>query len=332
MKKITPFSINPGWKILLVDLGINYAEVLKKAELPADLFSRKDASLTTAEYLKFWKSLEFIANDPLFPLKAICKLSTEMFDPPIFAALCSPNLNTALKRISQFKPLIGPMTLNIELNDEGTHIMIKFLERDVALPKSLVAMELGFFVQIARMATREIIIPKRVIAPCEFPHTPEYAEYFGVTPEFGESLSLHFAANDANKPFVTENIGMWDFFEADLKKRLSAIQAEDSMKERVKAVLLEMLPSGETTVDTLAKRLNLSRRTLQRRLLDEHTNFKDILTETRESLARHYVTKSDLPYIQISFLLGYEDPNSFFRAFQTWTGSTPDTMRNQSLH
>ena len=35
---------------------------------------------------------------------------------------------------------------------------------------------------------------------------------------------------------------------------------------------------------------------------------------------------------QISFLLGFKDPNSFFRAFHTWSGSTPDSVRNEALH
>ncbi|MBP0012560.1 MAG: helix-turn-helix transcriptional regulator [Roseofilum sp. SBFL] len=70
--------------------------------------------------------------------------------------------------------------------------------------------------------------------------------------------------------------------------------------------------------------------TVQRRLGNEGTSFKLILTKVREELARYYITKSELPYTQISLLLGYEDPNSFFRAFHSWTGTTPDRIRSQA--
>ncbi|MEL6525713.1 MAG: AraC family transcriptional regulator, partial [Chloroflexota bacterium] len=47
----------------------------------------------------------------------------------------------------------------------------------------------------------------------------------------------------------------------------------------------------------------------------------------REELARSYLTTSDYTSGQIAFLLGYEDPNSFFRAFRSWTGQTPEVVR-----
>lgn len=175
-------------------------------------------------------------------------------------------------------------------------------------------------------------IPLRVISPVELPSMDQYASYFGVKPRVGDEISVIFSAQDAAKPFLTENAQMWEFFEPELRKRLSETSAEAGMAERARGALLEMLPSGQTTVDDLASRLLVSRRTLQRRLGDEGTSYKTILTKVREELARHYITKSELPYTQISFLLGYEDPNSFFRAFHGWTGATPDSIRAQAMH
>ncbi|XXT51298.1 AraC family transcriptional regulator [Sorangium sp. So ce542] len=61
--------------------------------------------------------------------------------------------------------------------------------------------------------------------------------------------------------------------------------------------------------------------------LDEGTSFQQILKETREALARHYLEKTSLPVAEISFLLGFSEPNSFYRAFRSWTGTTPDQAR-----
>ena len=68
-------------------------------------------------------------------------------------------------------------------------------------------------------------------------------------------------------------------------------------------------------------------RTLQRRLKQEDTRFSEVLSDTRERLARHYLKTSTMSGAEISFLLGYEDPNSFFRAFHQWTGQTPERAR-----
>jgi AraC-like DNA-binding protein len=332
MKKEIQFTVNQGWKILLNNLGISAAEVLQRAELPDDLFTRKGAGLSTQDYFRLWRTLEITFNDPAFPLKITERLSTDVFDPPIFAAYCSPNLNTALQRLSKFKPLIGPMKMNVEINDESTYMVLKFTEKNLDIPASLVGMELGFFIQLARMATRENIVPLQVTAPIKLPSSDKYKNYFGVSVTLDDKVSITFSAEDAKRPFLTENVQMWEFFEPGLRKRLSEISIDEGMPERVRSALLELLPSGQTTADDVSRRLLVSRRTLQRRLGEEGTSFKAILMSVREELARHYITKSELPYTQISFLLGYEDPNSFFRAFHSWTGATPDSFRVQSVY
>ncbi len=51
-EKEIQYAVNQGWNILLNDLGISVTEVLRRAELPADLFTRKGASLSTQEYFR----------------------------------------------------------------------------------------------------------------------------------------------------------------------------------------------------------------------------------------------------------------------------------------
>lgn len=58
MKQATRFSVQPGWKVLLTDLGMNSTEVLRLARLPADLFVRQDPRITSAEYFRLWHGLE----------------------------------------------------------------------------------------------------------------------------------------------------------------------------------------------------------------------------------------------------------------------------------
>ena len=72
----------------------------------------------------------------------------------------------------------------------------------------------------------------------------------------------------------------------------------------------------------------MSERTLQRRLTEENQSFQSVLDQTREELARHYLRTTKLTAAEISFLIGFEQPSSFFRAFNDWTGQTPEQIRN----
>ena len=121
---------------------------------------------------------------------------------------------------------------------------------------------------------------------------------------------------------------MFRAFEPDLRRRLSELDATASTADRVRAVLLELLPGNAATIEKAAERLGLSKRTLQRRLEEEGENFRTLVNRVRESLARHYLANTTMSGAEIAFLLGFEDPNSFYRAFQLWTGQTPDSARN----
>jgi AraC-type DNA-binding domain-containing proteins len=109
---------------------------------------------------------------------------------------------------------------------------------------------------------------------------------------------------------------------------LNELDATATTTQRVQALLLELIPSNIATIDEVADRLAMSKRTLQRRLENEGENFRALLNETREKLARHYLKETSLSGGEIAFLLGFEDPNSFYRAFQDWTGQTPEHTRH----
>ncbi|WP_265092168.1 helix-turn-helix domain-containing protein [Acinetobacter seifertii] len=100
------------------------------------------------------------------------------------------------------------------------------------------------------------------------------------------------------------------------------------MSERVHSTLLETIPAGEVSMQVVSRKLAVSTRTLQRKLQNEGTSFQQILNNVRESLAYHYLRNTDMSSSEISFLLGFEDSNSFARAFQAWTGKTPQAHRS----
>jgi AraC-like DNA-binding protein len=120
---------------------------------------------------------------------------------------------------------------------------------------------------------------------------------------------------------------MWKFFEPALRQRLPDLDKHASTVERLRSALLEALPAGELSMSGVCRKLGVSKRTLQRRLQEEGSSFQQTLDALRNSLAHHYLHNSSLSSTEISFLLGFEGPNSFVRAFQAWTGSTPQAVR-----
>lgn len=116
-------------------------------------------------------------------------------------------------------------------------------------------------------------------------------------------------------------------FEPELRTRLAELDRKSRFGDRVRASMMETLAGGQCTMVDTARRLGVSTRTLQRRLSEEETSFQGELNRLRADLARHYLANSRYSNAEISFLLGYDDPNSFIRAFHAWTGQTPEKSR-----
>lgn len=330
MSRHLTFTLDIGWQALLKDFGLQARHVLRRAGLPEDLLSREAHGLTTEEYFRFWRGLEAEAGDAMFPLRIVEAVSAESFSPPLFAALCSANLMQAVQRLARYKQLVAPMSLVVDVGEASElSVSPRWLLAQTDVPYSLQVAEIAFFLRLVRLATREPVKALRVTLP-ELPPVScakRYADFFGVPVQHGASPSITFRVADALRPFLTVNVGMWRVFEPELRRRLSELDATASTTERVHALLLELLPSNSATIEVVAGRLGMSKRTLQRRLEEGGSNFRVLVNSTRERLARHYLEHTAMSGGEIAFLLGFEDPNSFYRAFQDWTGQTPDSAR-----
>jgi AraC-like DNA-binding protein len=325
------YAIEPSSRTFLRDVGVDEKRLLREARLPDDLLSREDVTLAPAEYYRLWNTLEAAMNVDPFPIVVATAQSVESFSPAGFAALCSPNLSTAVRRISRFKPLVAPVRLDVDESADHLELRLIWNSEDPKPPASFVVAELASFVALARLGTREQIVPVRVSAPDLGNQSHKLSEYFGLDITPGSTASIAFSTYDAKRPFLTESEALWQFFSPELRRRLQDLEGNARVADRVAAVLHEFLPSGRATISAVAERLIMSPRSLQRKLQDETTSFKQILRDVRIQLSMHYLTDSNLNATEIAYLVGFDDANSFFRAFAAWTGQTPGLVRGAEL-
>jgi AraC-like DNA-binding protein len=321
------FRLENAWRTVLRDLGVSVDRVLRRADLPPGLLTLADPIVDVDQYYRLWAALTAEADNPDLGLHLGQALNIEDFDPALFAAACSPNMLAAVRRLARYKRLFGPFALDVQ---ESAHqLSIRFFCVDRPdVPRQLGLAEQVFQVRWIRNSTRHPVQPLRVSMP-EPPTNPAFGAYFGVRPCVDSEYTVVFSRVDAERPFLTRNPRYWQSLEPVLSRRLSDLDADTSTTERLRAALMELLPAGQSTRADAAKMLGMGERTLQRRLGTEATTYTAVLAKVREQLAQHYLTTTDIPVSEISFLLGYDDPNSFFRAFKRWTALTPDEARTR---
>lgn len=329
MKRADKFVIPANWKVLFKDLGINLQLALGYADLPRGLFEQKKVQLSPSQYFQLFQGIDKAAQTQGFDLalKLAEVMSFESFDAPIFAAICSPNLNSAIRRLQEYKPLIGPMELTLDQTDTKTEIEISCYGFTGALPSSLSLTELVFLTQLTRLATRQSINPIQVVLP-ELPlNLSAYINYFGCDITLGSATKVVFSNKDARVPFLTNNQTMLNIFDSELRKKLDVMESNHTASRAVYTHLMDLLPQGNSSIEVVASHMAMSKRTLQRKLSAENNSYQSILHKVREELAHYYLRETELSINEVSFLLGFQETNSFIRAYNSWTGISPGQVR-----
>jgi AraC-like DNA-binding protein len=139
-------------------------------------------------------------------------------------------------------------------------------------------------------------------------------------------LVLHGA--DLDRPFLTYNAELLEMLNPQLVSALEERRAQSSISEQVKWILKRLLAGARPEIEAVARELGLGDRTLQRRIVDDGSTFRQLLLEARQELAREYLNRPEIDVAEVAYLLGYEDSNSFYRAFRTWEGTTPAQLRS----
>lgn len=93
--------------------------------------------------------------------------------------------------------------------------------------------------------------------------------------------------------------------------------------------LLEDLSEGEPQMEVMAEKLNVSVRTLQRKLKEQGTSYKQLVDDVRKDLAMQYMEQSHMPIGEISYRLGFSHVSNFSRAFKRWSGDSPAEWRQK---
>jgi AraC-like DNA-binding protein len=105
--------------------------------------------------------------------------------------------------------------------------------------------------------------------------------------------------------------------------------APDALTWDVRRVLASRIARGDTQIQSVARALSTSTRSLQRRLAAVGLSYHQLLDQVRKEAAERHLTDSALSITEIAYLLGYSEPAAFNRAFKRWYEETPQGFRER---
>ncbi|WP_165759837.1 AraC family transcriptional regulator [Falsiruegeria litorea] len=303
---------------------------LKHAGLPANLLDGDGQGFSSKQLFDMWDSIISQAGD-VDVLQMARDSARGPFNPAILAFSCSPNTEVGLQRLGVFKPLVAPVRIQTMRIDNALRVSIVPVDPEVPFPLSFATFELAYFLELARVHTARAVIPLRAGIPGMPEQRNRLQSFVGIHIEQTPHVTFDLSLEDALHPLITENEELWPSFEKGLRAQLTVRDNKASFSARVRVALMDLLPSGQSSAMAVSRELNVSKRSLYRYLAHEGQSFQGILDDIRTELSLQYLRDDDLSVDEISYLLAFSDPNSFYRAFKGWTGLTPLQARSRQL-
>jgi para-nitrobenzyl esterase len=322
--------ISSMWGKRFAEQKLAVPALLRGAGLPPVLFEQEKVYVSTAELFALWRSVGEMSSDPGIGLKLGAETRLARTHPAGIAVMCSRTFGDALQRLSRYKQLTCPEEIRIQRREQEASVEFFYVEAEETQPGVLVDMLLSWILSVGRLGTEGQIAPLRVELSRPVKHRGILEKHFGCRVRFkADRNALVFRSTDFDRPFVTHNEELLSVIGTQLDSELKALTASNTVGEQVKQTLRQLLAGRRPTLQDVAHELGLGPRTLQRRLTNAGITFQQVVEETRRELARHYLTQRAVELNEAAFLLGFGDANSFFRAFQTWEGTSPKEWRTR---
>jgi AraC-like DNA-binding protein len=328
-------SLAPLGQILyrLVELhGIDPRSFMMQVGLDPEMFRDPKARLPVRLLDAAFLRAASLIPDLAFALRAAECWHPSNLGPVGYAWLSSGSLRTALKRFDRYSRILGSQYRDHCVEDAaGLRYVFDHGRGDAPIGLVMTDFTLSMILSMCRMNYGAELHPVSVRLRRLEPKDPTpWVRFFGCEIAFGASEdSFLLDRRTAEMPLPSGNQELAAAFDLILNEQLAALTKTD-LQTRCKALLLQQLTSGEPSEEVLAQQLNMSGRTLQRKLGELGLTYGQVLAETRYELAQRYLDDPNRSVTEITFLLGFSEHSAFTRAFKRWSGQAPTAYRNRS--
>ncbi len=316
----------------LADRGIDANEVFRSAGLNPALIDQPRARFPFDRVAAAWARAVEITGDADLGLEAVKWYRPTDFHGLAVVVLASADLATALQRFARYHTVVNT-ALKVRLDRKTNRIDLVCTPLKVD-PRAVRVLESGrtaILIDLLRSAISGPLDPLEVAFTYPKPESAGRAsEALRAPVVYGApEWRISFRSGDADRPFLASNRDLARSNDHVLDQMVQSLR-QDDLVSRVKMAMVDELPSGTPSEDSIAKVVSMSPRSLQRRLASLHTSFKELLAAVRRELAEQYVDDRSIPVTEISYMLGFSDLSSFSRAFKRWTGRSPAERRHRA--
>ena len=311
------------------------AELFAVTDLTPEQVVDPEARVSAAQFCVGWAAALRLSGDPALALRIAEATPPGAFGIVEYVCRAAPTLGDALTQWCRYLRILDDAVevglVDAEDAEDGkgaTKALRVITESDAPAPAShelcfALVVRHARAMQGTSFRATEVRFTHRVDAAVLARHRA----FFDCPVRFGAPYTELILPREAlATPLTTADPNLLAILLPAAEERVAREAKHPPLTEQVRRVLRAALSNDDAQLESVAKRLGMTGRSLQRRLRDEGTVFQAVRDEARRDLADRYIAQ-EMSFAEISFLLGFSEPSAFFRAFKRWTGATPFERR-----
>lgn len=330
-------SIDWRWTVHVIETaaaaGLDAGQLYDLAGLAPGVPPDEPRRVGAPRHLAVWALIMRALRQPGYPVRVAEAVSFDAYGVLGLACKTAATLGDALERCRRYLPAWTDL-YELSVEPVGDRVRVRFERRGAselggrAAAESAVAELVGAMRGISARPLRLVGVHFRHGAP---EATAEHQRYFAAPLCFvSEYDGVEIALADLGSPVTLADEGLSRYLTAELEGLIQRAPP-DSLEARVRRAVGDALPAGGAPrIEDVARSLGLTARTVQRRLAESRTSYRQVVEETREEVARQLLAETERPLTEVAFLLGFSEPSAFHRAFRRWSGHTPAHFRSRS--
>jgi AraC-like DNA-binding protein len=319
----------PHIEALVLECGGSIESLYSKAGIEHRRYGLDDEGLSEDQFFRFVSEAAVQTNEADFGLKIGRRLTLGSFGLLSKAIMSCANLGAALQLMERYSVLVMPL-LRITSVQTERHVIFELdaASRYAELNTIILEALISCIGNIGRMLLgRDLEIQKLTLKLSPPDNLSAYPMSFSNRIIFSaDRNAIYVAPEILSLPFITANPVDAQTSRAQCEAELLKSQASSKLKEEVTHQIRYYLDKNPSET-FIAEQLNLSARSLRRKLALDETHYRGLLKSVREDMAFYYLRQTELQVAQIAQKLGYQETSNFRAAFKKWTGKSPRQWR-----